>query len=105
MRAHRRFGPVRVASLNALVDGAVRLVSGLFLARSRQRDYALLLEPFRHLVVQGEEDRVARDAGDLEMEGDVCVGEALAVSYRFTVRFQRRLQRFEVLPGCAARRL
>jgi len=55
--------------------------------------------------VQGEENRIACNPGDLEMEGDVGVGEALAVSYRLTVRLQRRLQRIEILSRCAARRL
>jgi len=59
----------------------VRLIGCLLLAVRGQRDDALL--PISHSDIwscRGDEDEIARDARQFEMEGNVGAGEAVSVA-------------------------
>ena len=71
MGAHRGFCAVGIAGDNAIIDRLVRGIGRLLLAAGGQGHDALLGQPVGNLVVQGDEDRIARDLGQFEVEGNV----------------------------------
>ena len=103
MGADQSLGPVGVAGDDGLVDLLVRPIGKLVLRRRAQGDAPLLGQPFDHRLMDGKEDRVARNDCEDVVEADVGGFEAADVADRGLVLGQCRCEQAQVGRRRAAR--